>query len=177
MYKLPFALLFAALSFTAQAAGVYKCKNPEGVLVYQEQPCAPETQAISSWKSQGGDVESENDELILRPGKGGHFRVDGAINGQFLNFVIDTGASAVTIPMGLANSAGLKCKQFGTMQTANGAAQACSASIQTLSFGGFTLRDVEAIVAPNLNQPLLGMNVLKRFHIEQTDEQMRLKKN
>jgi predicted aspartyl protease len=31
---------------------------------------------------------------------------------------------------------------------------------------------VEAMAVPNLSQPLLGMNVLKRFNIEQKNGQM-----
>jgi aspartyl protease family protein len=33
---------------------------------------------------------------------------------------------------------------------------------------------VEAIISPNLSQPLLGMNVLKQFRVEQDSGEMRL---
>jgi predicted aspartyl protease len=33
---------------------------------------------------------------------------------------------------------------------------------------------VDAVVMPNLAQPLLGMNVLKQFRVEQDNGQMRL---
>lgn len=177
MWKKLVVAFLVALPTTALAGGVYKCKNAEGVLIYQEKPCATETQSISSWQSQGGEVESENDELTLPQGNGGHYHVEGSVNGQFVNFIVDTGASALTIPLSIANAAGMKCQKFGTMNTANGASTACAATVKTLTFGGFTLHDVDAIVAPNLNQPLLGMNVLKRFHIDQNDGKMRLKKN
>jgi predicted aspartyl protease len=33
---------------------------------------------------------------------------------------------------------------------------------------------VQAMIVPNLSQPLLGMNVLKRFHVEQDNGAMHL---
>ena len=60
------------------------------------------------------------------------------------------------------------------MQTGNGEAQACHVVIEDLAFGNFNLQYVDALVAPNLDQPLLGMNVLRQFRVEQADGQMRL---
>ena len=44
-------------------------------------------------------------------------------------------------------------------------------------FGHFTLHYVDAVVMPNLSQPLLGMNVLKQFRVKQNNGQMRLSRN
>jgi aspartyl protease family protein len=88
----------------------------------------------------------------------------------------NTGASVVTLPQAVATSAGLRCLTQVTMRTGNGHTRACTTIIQKLRFGNFTLREVEAVIAPNLDQPLLGMNVLKRFRVEQDGGQMRLSK-
>ena len=88
--------------------------------------------------------------------------------------MIDTGASTVTIPQGPANQAGLVCLSQSMSQTANGLAQTCTTVIQKLKFGSFILTNVEATIAPNLAQPLLGMNVLKQFRVEQDSGEMRL---
>ena len=46
--------------------------------------------------------------------------------------------------------------------------------ISKLTFGAFTLEDVEAVIVPNLAEVLLGMNVLQRFNIVQKDGEMRI---
>ena len=169
-------------SFSAWAGTIYKCKSPQGVLLYQEKPCTEEAKSVSSWtvsseaKSVDDEGGSSTSSLVLAQGNGGHYFVDGAINDQFLNFVIDTGATTVAIPQAVATAAGLPCIQKGMSRTANGVTVVCSTIIQKFKFGNFILRDVDAIIAPNLGQPLLGMNVLKRFRVEQENGQMRFSK-
>jgi clan AA aspartic protease (TIGR02281 family) len=60
------------------------------------------------------------------------------------------------------------------MQTANGSIEGCKTTIQKLNFGPFFINDVIAVIAPNLTQPLLGMNVLQQLKIEQEQGEMRL---
>jgi len=91
-----------------------------------------------------------------------------------VSFVIDTGASLFTLPQGVATAAGILCQSQAMMTTGNGDTHACTTIIPSLKFGNFTLKNVEAMIAPNLNQPLLGMNVLKKFRIEQDSGEMRL---
>lgn len=149
-------------------------------MLYQEKPCEKEAQAVSSWGStSGGEIEddspaNENKTLVIGQGNGGHYFIEGAVNDSYLNFVIDTGATVVTLPLATAENAGVKCQGKAMMQTGNGVSQACTAIIQKLKFGHFTLHYVQALVAPNLSQPLLGMNVLKQFRVEQDNGQMRL---
>lgn len=83
---------------------------------------------------------------------------------------------AVALPLATAVSAGLTCQGKGLMKTGNGVAQVCTTTIEKLKFGHFTLRYVQAVVMPNLSQPLLGMNVLKQFRVEQDNGEMRLSK-
>jgi clan AA aspartic protease (TIGR02281 family) len=181
-----YASLFLLAIFTtptAWAASIYKCKNTDGTLLYQEKPCTEEAKAVSSWsisakaKSADNDTDTSSDPLVLGQSHNGHYFVNGAINDQFLNFLIDTGATSVAIPQALANTAGLRCLQKGFSNTANGVTPTCTTVIQKLTFGNFTLRNVDATISPNLDQPLLGMSVLKRFRIDQDNGQMRLSKN
>jgi len=159
------AMLFA---HSAWAGTIYKCKSPDGALLYQEKPCAEASKSVASWGSASGAP------LVMIQGNNGHYFVDGMINDQKLNFVIDTGASLVSLPQGLANAAGLLCQRQSMAQTANGLTRTCTTTIQTLKFGTFTLKNVEAMISPNLSQPLLGMNVLKQFRVEQDSGEMRL---
>ncbi len=180
--RLAVAILLS-VSVNASAGTIFKCKNAEGVMLYQEKPCAKEVQSVSSWASTTTKVEvdadnptAESQPLILGQGQGGHYYINGSINDNFLNFVVDTGATVVALPSSIATISGLKCKQMIMMNTANGASQGCLTTIDKLKIGHFTLRYVEAVVQPNLGQPLLGMNVLKQFRVEQDNGQMKLSK-
>jgi len=147
---------------------IYKCKSQLGSMFYQEKPCEITSKSISSWGSTAGAA------LILSQGSHGHYFVDGEANSHKINFVIDTGASVVSLPQTEANSAGLSCQKKASIKTGNGTVQVCTTLISTLKLGSFSLKDVEAVIAPNLGQALLGMNVLKRFRIEQDSGEMRL---
>ncbi len=181
LLRLTVAILLAS-NASAWAGTIFKCKNSAGVLIYQEKPCEKEVQAISSWAASSTtavevDADSpkgQNAVLVIGRGRGGHYYIDGAVNDNYLNFVIDTGATSVALPLAIAASAGVKCEKRASMSTGNGITQGCTATIKKLKFGHFTLRYVNAVVMPNLSQPLLGMNVLKQFRVEQDDGQMRL---
>lgn len=168
IYPTTLLTLAALLSSPAWAGTIYKCKNPQGALLYQEKPCAEETKSVSSWGSATGAP------LVMKQSNNGHYFVDGSINDQNINFVIDTGASVVTIPQQMANAAGLVCQRDMMLQTANGVIRTCLTVIRKLKFGSFTLTNVQASIAPNLGQPLLGMNVLNQFRVEQDSGEMRL---
>ncbi|HLP97980.1 MAG TPA: TIGR02281 family clan AA aspartic protease [Sideroxyarcus sp.] len=176
------AAIFLVLSASSAEAGtIFKCKGADGAMLYQEKPCAKEAQSVSSWGGRSsssvevdGDSGGANEALVIGQGDGGHYFIDGAVNDSYLNFVIDTGATVVSLPSSIAANSGIKCEGRTAMHTANGVTQACTATIQKLKVGHFTLRYVQAVVVPNLSQPLLGMNVLKQFRVEQDNGQMRL---
>lgn len=172
------ALLY---SFPSSAA-IFKCKNSAGGFLYQEKPCEAGTQSVGTVNSHSGmavemdsnDPAASNTAYYIDQSANGHYFVAGTINDQPLNFVIDTGASMVAIPGSMANASSLHCEKFGNMQTANGTTTVCKVVISKLTFGKFILRNVEAVVVPNLSQPLLGMNALSRFNVEQHNGKMSL---
>jgi aspartyl protease family protein len=164
-----FMLLIAP---AALAGSIYKCKGENGRLQYQETPCAHNEQAVSSWKPSA--APDGKGMLVIGQGLGGNYFVNGSVNDIPSNFAVDTGASTVSIPIDLAKSAGLRCQSMGSVETANGTERICYTTIEKLVFGQFTLQYVSAAITPGLDQPLLGMNVLKRFHIEQVGNKMHL---
>ncbi|HXU93927.1 MAG TPA: TIGR02281 family clan AA aspartic protease [Gallionella sp.] len=174
--------LAVLLTSGAWAGTVYKCRNPQGDLVYQEVPCKQDAQSIKSWSAmseaqpadEGTAGSTANGTLVIPQRGNGHYFVDGSINGKALTFVVDTGASSVVLPRPVAMAAGVYCRDQVLMQTVGGAASGCSSVVAKLRFGQFQIRDVPVMIAPNLTQPLLGMNVLQQFRIEQDGGQLRL---
>lgn len=180
--QIAYSMLLIALgeSMPTYAEGsVYKCKNPQGKLIYQAAPCAHSDVSVSNWSSQEAKITTPNPAkvqrvLVIKRHANGHYLVEGAINGKALTFLVDTGASVVSLPRNLADQANISCQQQTLLQTANGASNACSGNLTQLKIGDFVLKDVTVMIAPNLDQPLLGMNVLQQFRIEQDNGEMRL---
>lgn len=184
-YVLVFIVLLAVSCGSVCAESmVYKCRGPDGNLVYQESPCRQSGQEISSWASSTTPAARDNEEestpddiYVIKQQRNGHYFLDGKVNGKELTFVVDTGASAVSLPRSFAFLARISCIEQIQVATAAGTASACTAQISTLKFGPFMMRNVRAIISPNLDQPLLGMNVLNRFKIEQNNGEMRISKH
>lgn len=161
---------------------VYKCRDSQGSLIYQESPCKQSEESISSWASSMAPLTQDDKPqnapaatiYVIKQHANGHYFLDGQINGKDLSFVIDTGASAVSLPRSAAFLARISCKEHVQLQTAGGSASGCTAVIPTLKFGPFKMQDVPAIIAPNLDQPLLGMNVLNQFKIVQNNGEMQI---
>ena len=175
------AIILAMPGAHAWAAAVYKCKNQQGEMIYQESPCKQDLQPVSSWAASTGpvqqDIESSQNVggvLIIKQSGNGHYFVEGTINGKPLTFVVDTGASTVALPREVAMSAQIYCRENVLVQTANGSASACTTVIARLKFGPFLIKDTTAMISPNLGQPLLGMSVLQQFKIEQDQGVMRI---
>ena len=99
----------------------------------------------------------------------GHFVASGHINGQPVNFMLDTGATDVSIPSGLAERLGLEKGAPVTLSTANGRSEGYRTRLDRLQLGDIVLRDVRALVAPGLGgeQVLLGMSALKKLEFTQ----------
>ena len=89
----------------------------------------------------------------------------GQINGKTTRFLIDTGASTVSLPAGFAKAAGIDYQtgQRGFVQTANGPVAAYRVTLDALSVGDITLYQIEATVLESgLDVALLGMSFLSR---------------
>jgi clan AA aspartic protease (TIGR02281 family) len=179
--NIPTLFLLFLLMSGAWAGTIYKCRGPQGELVYQEAPCR-DAQALKSWSAKSAEPQADdaaaesgaNGVLVIPQRGSGHYFVNGSVNGKALTFVVDTGASSVVLPRPVAMLAGVYCKDKVLMQTVGGTASGCAGVAARLKFGPFLIRDVPVMIAPDLSQPLLGMNVLQQFRIEQDNGEMRL---
>lgn len=119
-------------------------------------------------KSSDTRASSTSGSLRLTQTKDGHYFSGGAVNGFPVVYMVDTGATSVAISSNTAARAGIKSCTARTFSTANGNVQGCTAVVEEIVFGTFRLNNVEVAIMPNMQgEALLGMNVLKRFHIEQ----------
>lgn len=128
------------------------------------------------------EQEKNGSSEIIAPGKlelkqttNGHYFSTGAINGSEVVFMIDTGATFVAISAEMAVRAGIqKCTPHFVI-TANDRVQGCAATAAEITFGPFKLTNVTVSILPGMpGDALLGMNVLRNFHIEQIDNLMRI---
>ncbi|MCP4407984.1 MAG: TIGR02281 family clan AA aspartic protease [Gammaproteobacteria bacterium] len=106
---------------------------------------------------------------IYRDPKGTYTTV-GSINGFPVNFLVDTGASAIAMSAQEAQRLGISYKLEGRktrIQTASGTALAYVVRLVTVKIGDIQQRNVQAFViegeAPST--VLLGMSYLNRFNI------------
>ena len=171
--------LFAS-PFAYADGAVHKCKDRNGQTIYQATTCAKTDTAVSSWAQTDAPAADKTTTsntrvgLLLKQHSNGHYFVDGSINGKPLTFVVDTGASVVSLPRDMAYMANMSCLEQISVQTANGTGRSCTAIVKKLKLGHLLLANVPAMIVPNLSQPLLGMNVLQGFRIEQDNGEMRI---
>jgi aspartyl protease family protein len=98
----------------------------------------------------------------------GHFQTDGHIDGQRLNFMVDTGASLVALNEKSAARFGFRPSRSdynATVTTANGTIKAARTRLAMIELGGLIVRDVDALVLPDeaLSQNLLGLSFLSKL--------------
>ena len=113
--------------------------------------------------SQAGDRT-----LSIPQDSRGHFQTEGRIDGQRINFMVDTGASVVALNETSAASFGLYLspgEYKATVTTANGTVKAARTRLAMLDIGGLVVQDVDAIVLPDeaLSENLLGLSFLKKL--------------
>jgi aspartyl protease family protein len=96
----------------------------------------------------------------------GHVRLDGDVNGATVHFVVDTGATLVTLTARDAEAAGINPAGLNfsiAMNTANGRIRAAPVTLREVRLGQLSIEDVQGVVVPNLSVSLLGMSFLSRL--------------
>jgi aspartyl protease family protein len=98
----------------------------------------------------------------------GHFQTEGRIEGQRIDFMVDTGASVIALNEKSAARFGLRPSRAdynATVTTANGTLKAARARIAVVQVGELTVRDVDAMVLPDeaLSENLLGLSFLSKL--------------
>lgn len=114
--------------------------------------------------------------LELRRTLDGHYYASGSINGEPVVFMVDTGASTVSVGQAVADRVGLEGCRPVLYGTAGGTVRGCETRARELSVGGIRARDVRVAVLPTQREDLalLGMNVLRHFRMDTAGGTMRL---
>lgn len=122
---------------------------------------------------------SAGQRIVLQAGTGGHYYGSGQINGRYVEFMVDSGATTVSMGAAQATALGIKYQsgQRARAHTANGIVSVYLVNLETVRIGPVTLRNVEGSVAEApMTKILLGNSFLSRFDIQQNGGQMVLEK-
>lgn len=113
----------------------------------------------------------------LQQNRKGHYVVSGTINNRPVVFLVDTGATDVSIPAHLAEELQLTRGRSGLASTANGTVRIYQTEVAQLTIGGITLYNVDANINPGMqdDQILLGMSALKQLEFTQRGETLILR--
>lgn len=116
-------------------------------------------------------------EVRLKRNRMGHYVSAGEINGQAVTFMLDTGATDVSIPFHLKDNLGLQAGRSQRVRTANGSLQVAQTYIDELRLGDIRLTNVRANLNPGMqdNEILLGMSALKQLEFTQRGDWLILK--
>ena len=118
-------------------------------------------------------------EIILTASHGGHFNTVGQINGKAVSFMVDTGATKVSMGQAEAERLGVdyKAGTRGLAETANGRVPVYAIVLNSVRVGDVEVANVEALVLPAaMPHILLGNSFLTRFSMKRENEVMRLEK-
>jgi aspartyl protease family protein len=132
---------------------------------------------LSRKEGLGKDANDKRPRLVLKEG-GGMFATSAVVNGSTLPFIVDTGATNVSIDVPMAQQMGLNY-QKGTPamgSTANGPVRVWLVKFDTVSVGPITMYNVEGTVreGPALGVGLLGMSFLNRIEMRREGQALTL---
>lgn len=114
--------------------------------------------------------DSKAASVILTADSRGHFVTTGTINGNTLQFLVDTGATAITLSSSDARRLGINylAGSRSHTQTANGIVPVYKVKLDTVRVGDITANNVDAVVIEGDALPvaLLGMSFLNRMEMK-----------
>ena len=111
----------------------------------------------------------------------GQYRIRGAINNRYVDFLVDTGASVVALSSAQADSLGIDYRrgQLGSVQTAQGNAESYFLQLREVTVAGIKAHNVQAAVITGTYplDILLGMSFLKQVSMHENGGVMTLVQN
>lgn len=116
-------------------------------------------------------------EVMLTRNRMGHYVSSGSINGEQVEFLLDTGATGVAIPAEIARQLTLPRGRPVIVNTANGPTRSYQTRLAEVRLGDIRLRNVQATITPGLQtrEILLGMSFLKYIEFTQRGNTLTLR--
>ena len=165
MFRLAAAGLVGAISAAAAAQAVVSYSRAhDGPSVQSVQSAAGQTADVAT--ADGADSASGSAAQVLKAADG-HYWAEANVNGHEVRFLVDTGATAVSLTTEDARRLGLDPESLNytaKVITASGPARAARVKLDSVSVAGAQVRDVDALVIETgLHTSLLGMTYLGRL--------------
>lgn len=112
-------------------------------------------------------VLEDQGQIVVPQSPDGHYYLTLQVNGQPLQAMVDTGASDLVLPMAAARELGIdtdSLRFLGRAYTANGEVRTARVTLDSVTLGMATDRDVSAVVNQgDQGKTLLGMSYLRRW--------------
>lgn len=116
-------------------------------------------------------------EVVLQQNRAGHYVANGAINGHRVTFLLDTGATSVSVPASIAGPLGLKRGAPLRANTANGTVTTYATRLDEVQLGNISLENVRADINPHMQgtEVLLGMSFLRKLEFTQRGRELTIR--
>jgi aspartyl protease family protein len=127
----------------------------------------------------GAAAADGSGKVIMTADNQGHFYTTGTVNGVSVRFLVDTGATMISLGANDARRIGLDFNrgQKGMTQTANGQSVVSKIQLDSVRIGDVTLHNVDALIhQTEMPMALLGMSFLNRMEMQRDGSTMTLKK-
>ena len=127
----------------------------------------------------GAPSSDASGRIVMAADTRGHFYTNGSVNGNSVRFLVDTGATMISLGAADARRMGLDFNggQKGMSQTANGQTMVSKIQLDTVRIGDVTLHNVDALIhQTDMPVALLGMSFLNRMDMQRDGNTMTLKK-
>jgi aspartyl protease family protein len=120
---------------------------------------------------------SDRQSVTLAADPRGHFVTEGAVNGNPVRFLVDTGATMVALPASEAQRLGIDYRKAprALTNTAGGVVPVYRVRLDTVKLGSIELAGVDAmVIEQGLDIALLGMSFLNRVEMKRDGQTMML---
>jgi aspartyl protease family protein len=153
-------LRFAAIAFVGALSAVGAAKAVVSLDDLRHPELRAPTAASATLGGEGSAAQITKD-------RDGHFWAQASVDGHAVRFLVDTGATAVSLSMADAQRLGIDTSKLTydyNVITADGRTRAASVHLASVSIAGARVRDVDALVIEKgLENSLLGMSYLGRL--------------
>lgn len=116
-------------------------------------------------------------EVVLKRNRSGHYIAPGQINGQDVLFLLDTGATTISVPERIAQQAGLIPGRPSRVTTASGIVEVYQTQLDTVQLGNIRMSQASGHINPHMPSDivLLGMSFMQNLELTQRDGVLTLK--